>query len=291
MISLSIADGIAEIVLDAPHKLNSLDEQALSGFVPGVRRRRCRRLARRGAGAAAPGRGPRLLRGPGHRRRHAGDRRRPGLPGRAPAAAAEEDDRLPGPHVRGGPGRLPGRGAGPAAGHGRGVRGGERQVRLPVRQPGRHARFRRALVLHRAARHAPDAGPDLHGRADERRGRRGAGDVQPGHAGGGTAGEHPGHRGQGGHRRHERVQRQQGPRGAHPGPAAGPLGVHGRGERRAGPALQDRGLLRGIPGVPGEAQRRFSRASSAGPGYRGQVVPVLVFANHSDFGCACKVRL
>ena len=30
MISLSIADGIAEIVLDAPHKLNSLDEQALT---------------------------------------------------------------------------------------------------------------------------------------------------------------------------------------------------------------------------------------------------------------------
>jgi 2-(1,2-epoxy-1,2-dihydrophenyl)acetyl-CoA isomerase len=30
MISLSIADGIAEIVLDAPHKLNSLDEQALA---------------------------------------------------------------------------------------------------------------------------------------------------------------------------------------------------------------------------------------------------------------------
>jgi 2-(1,2-epoxy-1,2-dihydrophenyl)acetyl-CoA isomerase len=30
MISLSIAGGIAEIVLDAPHKLNSLDEQALA---------------------------------------------------------------------------------------------------------------------------------------------------------------------------------------------------------------------------------------------------------------------
>lgn len=29
MISLSIADGVAEIVLNAPHKLNSLDEQAL----------------------------------------------------------------------------------------------------------------------------------------------------------------------------------------------------------------------------------------------------------------------
>lgn len=29
MISLSIADGIAEVVLNAPHKLNSLDEQAL----------------------------------------------------------------------------------------------------------------------------------------------------------------------------------------------------------------------------------------------------------------------
>ncbi|MET1065919.1 MAG: enoyl-CoA hydratase/isomerase family protein, partial [Arthrobacter sp.] len=29
MISLSIAGGIAEIALDAPHKLNSLDEQAL----------------------------------------------------------------------------------------------------------------------------------------------------------------------------------------------------------------------------------------------------------------------
>ncbi|MCO4254733.1 enoyl-CoA hydratase/isomerase family protein [Pseudarthrobacter cellobiosi] len=30
MISLSIANGVAEIVLDAPHKLNSLDEQALT---------------------------------------------------------------------------------------------------------------------------------------------------------------------------------------------------------------------------------------------------------------------
>jgi len=30
MISLSIADGVAEVVLDAPHKLNSLDEQALA---------------------------------------------------------------------------------------------------------------------------------------------------------------------------------------------------------------------------------------------------------------------
>ncbi|HSO15775.1 MAG TPA: enoyl-CoA hydratase/isomerase family protein, partial [Arthrobacter sp.] len=29
MISLSIADGVAEIVLNAPYKLNSLDEQAL----------------------------------------------------------------------------------------------------------------------------------------------------------------------------------------------------------------------------------------------------------------------
>ena len=57
---------------------------------------------------------------------------------------------------------------------------------------------------------------------------------------------------------------QQGTRGAHPGPAAGPLGVHGRGERRAGPPLQDRGLLRRVPGVPGEAQARFSRASNAG---------------------------
>ncbi|QDG68096.1 enoyl-CoA hydratase/isomerase family protein [Pseudarthrobacter sp. NIBRBAC000502772] len=30
MISLSIANGVAEVVLDAPHKLNSLDEQALA---------------------------------------------------------------------------------------------------------------------------------------------------------------------------------------------------------------------------------------------------------------------
>src|SRR3954453_386024 len=29
MISLSVSNGIAEVVLDAPHKLNSLDEQAL----------------------------------------------------------------------------------------------------------------------------------------------------------------------------------------------------------------------------------------------------------------------
>ncbi|HET8880246.1 MAG TPA: enoyl-CoA hydratase/isomerase family protein, partial [Arthrobacter sp.] len=29
MISLTIADAVAEIVLDAPQKLNSLDEQAL----------------------------------------------------------------------------------------------------------------------------------------------------------------------------------------------------------------------------------------------------------------------
>jgi enoyl-CoA hydratase/carnithine racemase len=46
MISLSIADGVAEVVLNAPQKLNSLDEQALADLVPGVRRRRCRRLAR-----------------------------------------------------------------------------------------------------------------------------------------------------------------------------------------------------------------------------------------------------
>ncbi|MHA7289676.1 enoyl-CoA hydratase/isomerase family protein [Arthrobacter sp. MDT3-24] len=32
MISLSIANGVAEIVLDAPYKLNSLDEQALAGL-------------------------------------------------------------------------------------------------------------------------------------------------------------------------------------------------------------------------------------------------------------------
>ena len=30
MISLSIANGVAEVVLNAPHKLNSLDEQALA---------------------------------------------------------------------------------------------------------------------------------------------------------------------------------------------------------------------------------------------------------------------
>lgn len=30
MISLSISKGNAEVVLDAPHKLNSLDEQALT---------------------------------------------------------------------------------------------------------------------------------------------------------------------------------------------------------------------------------------------------------------------
>jgi 2-(1,2-epoxy-1,2-dihydrophenyl)acetyl-CoA isomerase len=30
MISLSIADGVAEVVLNAPQKLNSLDEQALA---------------------------------------------------------------------------------------------------------------------------------------------------------------------------------------------------------------------------------------------------------------------
>ena len=46
MISLSIANGVAEVVLDAPHKLNSLDEQALADLDTGVRRRRCRRLAR-----------------------------------------------------------------------------------------------------------------------------------------------------------------------------------------------------------------------------------------------------
>ena len=30
MISLSITNGVAEVVLDAPYKLNSLDEQALA---------------------------------------------------------------------------------------------------------------------------------------------------------------------------------------------------------------------------------------------------------------------
>ena len=46
MISLSIDGGIAEVVLNAPHKLNAARRAGAGGTVPGVRRRRCRRLAR-----------------------------------------------------------------------------------------------------------------------------------------------------------------------------------------------------------------------------------------------------
>jgi enoyl-CoA hydratase/carnithine racemase len=54
--------------------------------------------------------------------------------------------------------------------------------------------------------------------------------------------------------------------GAHPRPAPGPLGLHAGGECRAGVALQDRGLRRGLPRVPGEARatvHRPQRASSS----------------------------
>ena len=59
MISLSIADGIAEIVLDAPHKLNSLDGQALKDLAQAyddaaaaVSRGEVRALLLRGEGRA-----------------------------------------------------------------------------------------------------------------------------------------------------------------------------------------------------------------------------------------------
>ncbi|BAS10605.1 probable enoyl-CoA hydratase [Arthrobacter sp. Hiyo4] len=52
---------------------------------------------------------------------------------------------------------------------------------------------------------------------------------------------------------HGRVHGEQGAGGAHPGPAPGPVGRHGRGKRRAGPALQDGGLRGRLPGFPGEA--------------------------------------
>ncbi|WP_426996765.1 enoyl-CoA hydratase/isomerase family protein [Pseudarthrobacter sp. N5] len=59
MISLSIANGIAEVVLDAPHKLNSLDEQALKdlgtaydGAAAAASRGEVRALLLRGEGRA-----------------------------------------------------------------------------------------------------------------------------------------------------------------------------------------------------------------------------------------------
>ena len=59
MISLSISNGVAEVVLDAPHKLNSLDEQALmdlaqayDGAAAAASRGEVRALLLRGAGRA-----------------------------------------------------------------------------------------------------------------------------------------------------------------------------------------------------------------------------------------------
>ena len=194
MISLSIADGVAEVVLDAPHKLNSLDEQALADLSTAYDD---------AADAAARGEvRALLLRGEGRGfcagRDIAGvtpETTTSGYLGGLVAAAAAEDD-APSPRPPSPRPRAPclGVGLGLLHGHGRGVRGGERQVRLPVRQPGRHPGFGRALVLHRAPRHAPDPGPDLHRRTDERRRGGGAGPVQPRHARGRAAGDHPRHR-------------------------------------------------------------------------------------------------
>ena len=64
MISLSIADGVAEVVLDAPHKLNSLDEQALADLSQAYDDAADAAARGERPGAAAPRRGPGLLRRP-----------------------------------------------------------------------------------------------------------------------------------------------------------------------------------------------------------------------------------
>ena len=62
MIDLTIADDVAHVVLDAPEKLNALDDEALGELVGRVRRGRGSRCAR----ARAARRGARVLRRPRH---------------------------------------------------------------------------------------------------------------------------------------------------------------------------------------------------------------------------------
>ena len=95
MISLSIADGVAKVVLDAPRELNSLDEQALADLshayddaADAAARGEVRALLLPAARAARSAPAATLP-------HHPGERRRAGLPRRARPAAAQENDASP----------------------------------------------------------------------------------------------------------------------------------------------------------------------------------------------------
>ena len=268
MISLSIADGVAEVVLDAPHKLNSLDEQALADLS---------RAYDRAADAAARGDvRALLLRGEG----------RAFCAGRDIAGVTPESDdaqaylgglvqpllkkmsAFPAPTFAAAQGACLGVGLGLLLATDVVYVAENAKVGSPFAKlgatldSGGHWYFTERLGMHRTLDLIYTAelmsGADAVAQGLFSRAMPAAELLQNTRA---IVARRC-------HRRHGCVPGQQGARRAHPGPAAGAVGGHGRGKRRTGTAVQERGLRRGFPGLPGEAQPGFqgSLGSLAGPG-------------------------
>ena len=162
MIELTVADGVAEVVLNAPEKLNALDPAGTRRAVRRVRGGGAPGGDRRGARPRAARRGPRVLRRARHLGRRPARGRRARLPRRARAAAPRAHGVPPGADVRGRARRLPRRGARPAHRERHRVRRRHREDRLAVREPRRDPRLGRPRPLRRAARRAPHHGPHRH---------------------------------------------------------------------------------------------------------------------------------
>ncbi len=293
MISLTIADGVAEVVLDAPHKLNSLDEQALADLS---------RAYDDAADAAARGEvRALLLRGEG----------RAFCAGRDIAGVTPESDdaqaylgglvqpllkkmsAFPAPTFAAAQGACLGVGLGLLLATdvvyvAENAKFGSPFAKLGATlDSGGHWYFTERLGMHRTL--------DLIYTAELMSGADAVAQglfsrAMPAAELLGNTRCHRGHRG---HRRHGCLQCQQGARGAHPGPAPGAVGGHGRGERRAGAAVQERGLRRGIPRLPGEAHPGF-QGLTGGPAEvpgRGTSTTCLCFEAFSFPEPACNVRL
>ncbi len=176
MITSTITDGVAEIVLDAPDRLNSLDPDdiaELDAAYAAAEKAGVRALVLRGEGRAFCAGRDISGRRPAHRRRA-------GLPRRARHAAAAPHGGVPGADVRGRARRLPRRRARAADRHRRRLRRRHREDRLAVREARGDPRLGRARALLRAPRRAQDPRPDLHRPAHVRHGGRRVGLVLAG---------------------------------------------------------------------------------------------------------------
>ncbi len=178
MIDLSITNGVAEVVLNAPDKLNaSRLRGAGRDWMPRTAAPRPPACGRCCCGArAAPS--ARAATSPASTRRPTTCR----VPRRRVEAAAAAD-RAPSRRRRSRPCRARASAWAWACDRdGRRVRRGGREDRLAVRQPGRDAGLGRRTRSLRAAGRAPGAGPDLHRRADDAAPRRWRRGCSAGHA-------------------------------------------------------------------------------------------------------------